>query len=854
MSTSFSSFPSHSPHRTFTTDLLITTVQKSTLTGAFTRPEYCTLHNSQLATMDPWSVGEEPHTGTEALAAADLMYLAYSMARIRPVMSDVFIVQRLKDAQRIKELEMDVILLQFWLAGLTGLAESGSSNQRLIWKSLVLVKIPGIISRLGYGLEEICDAVESALRQLSFHRGILNECDESVAEDNNSGEGANILKAIAIGCLAKGLVRSNQLNILNGVSLSQDISSEYRFFDHSSLEEIDVLCGQTLSNFEHQEKLVNRIIQVCEGAATKNDVLTLSKLCQTLDDNPLVLDLIHLLRSPSSILVPLESFVNNLQQNEEDDIDTCNSNLEGFGIVLILIMTIIRRYELSGCLDSVLKEKHGFCYLWLHRTSATIPVTSIMSMNADMQALMGRWITALFDSMGISDDLIQTSKPQMLLEISPSIFEQSLAACQAGVIDPTTLNSGLDYFLQPCLLFVLIGVVQYLCEEILFSSSAAYASSSSSSSSSGPTPGLPGSSTAAQSMLSPAGHVISPLASRGGGKPPQHMVTPVGTHGQGSGSGKSVASVAMLQSSLKSLLAGESFPSRLMRLLKSEILAALEHQAMENDHQMGIIQERLGEASLNYYPWSVSDAYDVPKLAQQTSMAFEAIVSGGRTSLMSKREKGWPVFGGSCYHIDVDLFRSTLSYLGPAQFVTTILKQLLKAALTPNGQRAAELGAAMMTTPLIGCGDEHLAPQSLLWTLIYQTLWIPVPGRLETFAQGRLLAVFVGMTLDLFQSSTLIQLRKKQQQQDKASNSEAMDVDSNAHPSRNQDPLSQEQLERGAAVEPFRVMLDQRLKALEPVARDRPGFEGFAQGMQQYRQHHPPLSLPLNQTKKARQG
>ncbi|KAF8933458.1 mediator complex subunit [Dissophora ornata] len=384
--------------------------------------------------MDPWSVGEEPHTGTEALAAADLMYLAYSMAsqllsnaaRIRPVMSDVFIVQRLKDAQRIKELEMDVILLQFWLAGLTGLAESGSSNQRLIWKSLVLVKvthstrlqdstilgfkiacIPGIISRLGYGLEEICDAVESALRQLSFHRGILNECDESVAEDNNSGEGANILKAIAIGCLAKGLVRSNQLNILNGVSLSQDISSEYRFFDHSSLEEIDVLCGQTLSNFEHQEKLVNRIIQVCEGAATKNDVLTLSKLCQTLDDNPLVLDLIHLLRSPSSILVPLESFVNNLQQNEEDDIDTCNSNLEGFGIVLILIMTIIRRYELSGCLDSVLKEKHGFCYLWLHRTSATIPVTSIMSMNADMQALMGRWITALFDSMGISDDLIQ---------------------------------------------------------------------------------------------------------------------------------------------------------------------------------------------------------------------------------------------------------------------------------------------------------------------------------------------------------------------------------------------------------------------------------------------------------------
>lgn len=48
----------------------------------------------------------------------------------------------------------------------------------------------------------------------------------------------------------------------------------------------------------------------------------LSKICQTLDDNPLVLDLINLLRSPSALLMPLESYVNNLQQNEEDDIGT----------------------------------------------------------------------------------------------------------------------------------------------------------------------------------------------------------------------------------------------------------------------------------------------------------------------------------------------------------------------------------------------------------------------------------------------------------------------------------------------------------------------------------------------------
>ncbi|KAF9344236.1 hypothetical protein BGX34_005866, partial [Mortierella sp. NVP85] len=183
-----------------------------------------------------------------------------------------------------------------------------------------------------------------------------------------------------------------------------------------------------------------------------------------------------------------------------------------------------------------------------------------------------------------------TSKPQMLLEISPSIFEQSFAACQAGVIDSTTLNSGLDYFLQPCFQFVLIGVVQYLCEEILFSSSSSHPAGNT---------GFGLSSTAGQSILSPAGLVISPLAIRGG-KPYQQVNMSMGTH-NGQGSGKSVASVAMLQSSLKSLLAGEAFPSRLMRLLKSEILAALEHQSLENDHQIGIIQKRLTAASLNHY-------------------------------------------------------------------------------------------------------------------------------------------------------------------------------------------------------------------------------------------------------------
>ncbi|KAG0086838.1 mediator complex subunit [Podila epicladia] len=625
--------------------------------------------------------------------------------------------------------------------------------------------------------------------------------------------------------------------------------SRPRNYDQPTIEEIEDLCGRALSDFEHQEKLVDKIIQVCEEASNRNDVSLLSKICQTLDDNPLVLDLISLLRSPSALLTPLENYVNSLQQNEEDDIDTCNSNLEGFGIVLILIMTIVRRYELAGCLETVLKDRHGFCYLWLLRTSSTIPPMSLPAMSAEMHALMGRWISALFDSMGISDDLIQTSKPQMLLEIAPSVFEQSLAACHAGVIDSTTLNSGLDYFLQPCLLFVLIGVVQYLCEEIVFSTPGPHKVSSSAMP-------LPGSSVG-QSMLSPAGRVISPLATRGS-KPVNGSQISSGLAGVSQC--KSEASVLMLQSSLKSLLAGESFPFRLVRLLRSEISAALECLATENDHQMGVIQDRLVAATDNYYPWSNLEPYEVNKLAQQSSLSFNSIVAGGRSSLVARRERGLPIFGGSNYHIDIDLFRATLTYLGPSQFVATILGQLLAAAQTPkNGQRAAELGAAMLTTPLRDSSDQHLSPQSLLWTLMYQALWVLVPGKLETFQQGKVLALFVGMSLDLFQSRTYLQYsekERKREQEQQVTGSDAMDIDpiqslpsSSSLPSQNTQgrrrdkTRSRKQIERDAAVEPFRLMLDQRLKLLSPIVQDRPGFEGFVQGIAHYQERQ--ATLPV---------
>lgn len=54
----------------------------------------------------------------------------------------------------------------------------------------------------------------------------------------------------------------------------------------------------------------------------------------------------------------------------------------------------------------------------------------------------------------------------MLLRVAPTICQQSLVACQAGVIDLDTLKEGLQYFLQDLLSFTLPGVIRWLCTEV----------------------------------------------------------------------------------------------------------------------------------------------------------------------------------------------------------------------------------------------------------------------------------------------------------------------------------------------------------------------------------------------------
>lgn len=57
---------------------------------------------------------------------------------------------------------------------------------------------------------------------------------------------------------------------------------------------------------------------------------------------------------------------------------------------------------------------------------------------------LGSWITALFKDEGLGDELLSSCSPQEFYLLIPTLFSQSLDACEAGKLTYDTMKSGFD--------------------------------------------------------------------------------------------------------------------------------------------------------------------------------------------------------------------------------------------------------------------------------------------------------------------------------------------------------------------------------------------------------------------------
>ena len=113
---------------------------------------------------------------------------------------------------------------------------------------------------------------------------------------------------------------------------------------------------------------------------------------------------------------------------------------EEFGSVLLLIATIRHRFSLE-VEDLAFLDQDSFMTRYFDSASIS---RRIEDMTGHQNDLLGDWIRGLFETEGINDELMSICKPAEFHLLAATLFDQSIKACQTGVLSLETLKGGFE--------------------------------------------------------------------------------------------------------------------------------------------------------------------------------------------------------------------------------------------------------------------------------------------------------------------------------------------------------------------------------------------------------------------------
>ncbi len=214
---------------------------------------------------------------------------------------------------------------------------------------------------------------------------------------------------------------------------------------------IDEYIGE-LENMEgNAGEIASALIDILQALCANNDTMTLKAVCNALCRRPTALDVIMLFTSPNHLLQPLCSTLDKWQ--DHDDQGEYQPVYDEFGSILLFVVLVQHRFGMQPDELSV-EGSDSFVLKYLKHGAVS---RSIDDLSEHENQLLGGWIKGLFETEGISDELMSMCKPQEFHLLVATLFEQSLKACQANVLAIETLRGGFEYLLEPFLLPSLIA-------------------------------------------------------------------------------------------------------------------------------------------------------------------------------------------------------------------------------------------------------------------------------------------------------------------------------------------------------------------------------------------------------------
>lgn len=385
----------------------------------------------------------------------------------------------------------NVFCTQLLVAALTCVAQSSAKDDHetsfSLWRAFVVGRLPRLLFALEKSLEahgtmeaDWRAAMHAALLSLSQRSDLMAQCDVVIRQSkgHDSGQDNNtsslirefIQQLLAVGIIEYAFAVSMDPMMVNDPRTR--LQSEA--FDHGCSIETYLDSKLTLDSSPEDTLLLLEKIRQEPGShhcfaavvqkrftshSTSLDLEHLSHLTRTLYHHDFALDILSLHLKISYLICNALEIISEYDCETVGDPQTAVSHL---GDIVLFAEMVLAKFRISS---PIIKDGKMYRTELLRCTSR---VHQQDDLSPEHKSAFATWYKAIFDSNseGIDDALLRTTKPQILLQISATLFSQAALARQENRLDNDTLQTGMSYFLGPLLRWTLVGVIHAMLFEI----------------------------------------------------------------------------------------------------------------------------------------------------------------------------------------------------------------------------------------------------------------------------------------------------------------------------------------------------------------------------------------------------
>ncbi|KAF3934738.1 hypothetical protein ABW20_dc0107052 [Dactylellina cionopaga] len=389
-----------------------------------------------------------------------------SLLFVRPLVDDEYLIHHLLN--RYKELGGQVAL-DLIIAALDCIANaitrSESSSTIALFRHFLVNKIPLLLVRFNMPVIQAQYVLTQALSKSGSNPLSLDPTLDTMMLDLPN----DIKQEFLFACALHRIIEESSVEVILGdVPLQTMAKRRYTqedlvtecMIDPDRLErlisEIEELDGNSGA-------IVGTVVEMLRLMCERGDTMGLYSLCKNLISRPQTIDLLLLYAQPVSILEPLCIVLENWRYDEDQG--EYEPVYKEFGHILLLILTLYYRHNLSFSHFGPSILPTSFVPMFIKSCHKDIAIDDLTRMG-DRHAQLGGWIKALYDGEGITDEVMQSCRPQEYYSLVPTLMAQTVEACERGVLDTETLRGGLDYFQLSSLIASEVAIIFWITDYI----------------------------------------------------------------------------------------------------------------------------------------------------------------------------------------------------------------------------------------------------------------------------------------------------------------------------------------------------------------------------------------------------